>query len=501
MTAYVTATFSPLVGRTQVAARLPVPDAVVSVSRVVGTVRPRVAGTPEVRCAVQAVIGRTRIKGYANADAWTTAGYPVPNLEGYTFSRNSGVQRTTMRSGVTRQRRRWQNGRGAAEIVVDLPLALLNKFEADVDAYGYDWFTMPLVTGANAGPAAESHTVRIVGDMRLGSVYGSTIRVNLPIEYVLQGRTGLSTTTLGTDAAAKTAAAVFSGGSYAQTVFPLSIKAVASYPGSAIVNEYYMEIASGKSLAGALTSGGYSQTTSENSKTLAGLLASGGTLVQGTYRNIENGTGAYHLDPLEAAAATGAAVFAGGTLLNYVNVDNIIVSVPDGRNYIGTSDTQTAAAVFSGGSYIQDPVTGSLVINIEDEGAGTYYAGPSETKTWAGNFNGGSYIQDPIPGALVINIEDEGAGTYYAGPADTRTWSGVFNGGAIANTDNTINATDDGGSYAGTADTKTWAGNFNGGTLVNTDNTIASGDDGGSYMEPDAAKSWAGNFNGGALTN
>jgi len=507
-TAYVShVTISPIIGRTRIAARVPVPGAAVAVSRVMGAVKPWLHGMPEVRCAVRSVIGRARIKGYVDADDRTTAGFPIPNQAGYEFSRRSGVQRTTMRSGRVRQRRRWADGHGAMSIQVDIPLAKLDKFEADVSRYGYDWFTMPLITGACSANVPEPHTVRITGDISLGSLHGDTIRVTLPIEY--QTSAAAAGTTLqmtGADAAAKaTAGTLRAGGTLAQTVFPLTVKAVDAYPGTAISREFYMAMASAKAVSGTLLVSTGGQSVTQDTKAIAGTLRTGGTLVAGTYRNIENGAGLYHLDPLETAAKATAGLFFGGSLLNYVNVDNIIVSVPDGsHNYFGTQDAQaTAGSLRVGGTLVKDS-TGILSILIADGGVGTFYTGAQEAKAVAGTLRtGGTYVQDPVPGALVVNIEDEGAGTFYTGPAGARTWAGNFNGGTFLNTDNTLPSVSDGGSYFGTADTKATAGTLRtGGTFVNTDTTLAATDDGGSYTGAQEARTWAGtNFGGGTLTN
>lgn len=507
-TAYVShVTISPIVGRTRIAARLPVPGAAVAVSRVVGAVKPALLGTtPEVRCAVRAIIGRTRILGYVDADDWTTAGFPIPNQSGYEFSRRSGVQRTTMRSGRVRQRRRWANGHGEMSIQVDIPLAKLDKLEADISRYGYDWFTMPLITGANAANVPEPHTVRITGDISLGSLHGDTIRVTVPLEYrVVAATGGLTVPAWGADAAAKaTSGTLRTGGTLAQTVFPLTIKAVDAYPGTAISREFYMAMASAKATAGTLRTGGGAQSATQDTKATAGTLRTGGTLVQGTYRNIENGTGPYHLDPLEAAAKVTSGMFLGGSLLNYVNVDNIIVSVPDGsHNYFGAQEAKaTAGTLRAGGTLIEEPTAGQLVILIADGGAGTFYTGAQAAKTFSAAFNGGLLTQDAVPGALVVNIEDEGAGTYYTGPADSRTWSASFNGGTFLNTDNTLPSVSDGGSYFGSAETKATAGTLRtGGTFVNTDNSIAAISDGGSYTGAQETRTWSASFNGGTLTN
>jgi len=274
MTVYATPAIAPIIGRPRIAVRLPVPGAVATVSRVIGAVRPAIFPSPDVLVSISPIVGRTRIKGLSNVDAWTAAGYPLPSRDGYGVTGNAGIHRTPMRSGKTRQRRRWAAGHGTADISIELPTSLLNKFEYDISRYGYNWFTMPLVTGANSGVTAEAHTVRIIGDVTKGELFGENIKISFPIEFVQTQRAGISISYDGPEASAKTlSGSISAGGTLAQTEFPLSVRAVEAYPGTSVSREYFMEISQSKTLSGLLASGGNTQSTSEDTKTLAGLLA------------------------------------------------------------------------------------------------------------------------------------------------------------------------------------------------------------------------------------
>ena len=467
-----------------------------------------------------------------------------------------------MRSGKTRQRRRWTNGYGKADISIELPTSLLNKFEYDVSRYGHNWFTMPLVTGANSGIAAEPHTVRIVGDVTKGDLFGETIKISFPIEFVQTSRTEFSTPVDGAGSATKLLAFATFSGSLSQTNFPLSIRAVETYPGAGVSKEYFMPLATSKTLVGNFT-GGASQSLSEDSKTLAGQIVAGSSLSQETHRDILNGSGEPHLDPLEASVKSASALILSGTLQNYVNTDTGIHSVPSGGNYIGTDDTQTLTGVLSSGVLLNTDVTisfasdggnytgtddtkttaglilsGGVLLNTDqtisyasDGGnytgtddtqtnAGTLlsggvllntdvtisfasdggnYTGTDDTKTTAGLVNSGTLSAPPSSVSCVIDSSNKGG--YYTDQNDssTQTWSGAFNGGLYSNTDVTISSISDGGNYMGTSDTQTWSGAFNGGSYANTDTTISANPDGGNYIGAEGTQTWASNFNGGQL--
>ena len=533
MTVYVTSTFAPLIGRPRIAVRLPVPKAVATVSRVIGAVKPTLFPQPDVYMAVSPIVGRTRIKCLSNVDSWTSAGYPLPSRDGYGVTGNAGLKRTLMRSGKTRQRRRWTAGHGTADISIDLPTSLLNKFEYDISRYGYNWFTMPMVTGANSSLTAESHTVRIIGDVTKGELFGENIKISFPIEFIQTQRAGISTPFDGPGASAKTlSGSITSGGTLVQTVFPLSIRAVETYPSTSVSREYFMEVTQSKTLSGLLASGGNTQSTSEDTKTLSGLILAGSALSQETHKDILNGSGTYYINPLEASVNLTTAMILGGSLQNYVNEDVNIHSVPSGGNYLGTDDTQTMSGlilsggaltntdttisyVFDGGNYTGSDdaktlagllLSGGVLSNTDTTisyvNDGGNYTGTDDAKTLAAVFSGGAYTEVPeegVPESLVITTSNLGGYFMHENDSSAKTWAGNFNGGTLQNTDNTISSISDGGNYMGTSDTKTWAGNFNGGILQNTDNTISAISDGGNYTGTNDAKTWAANFNGGLL--
>ena len=145
-----------------------------------------------VQVAASSPLGVIRALVYTTGVAWVgdapagTAGcasnYSIPRRSDYTYQKDAGLERTSMLSGVTRQRRKWRDGRRTATVSFEVPTADLYEMEAWVAEYGYDWFTMRLVTGDNTGLEAEPHIVRIMADPSYGDVYGENITITLSIE-------------------------------------------------------------------------------------------------------------------------------------------------------------------------------------------------------------------------------------------------------------------------------------------------------------------------------
>jgi len=154
---------------------------------------PSAAGVPQgVAQAVRNGVGRlpsaagtVRGRGKSFADDWFMAGFPLPKLQGYTYNRDAGLQRTEMYSGATRQRRRWVDGRRTATVSFEIPNSDLYALEQFLTNISYDWFGMSLVTGDNTTQIAEPHTVRVKEDPSFGDLYGEMITVNLEIEFSL----------------------------------------------------------------------------------------------------------------------------------------------------------------------------------------------------------------------------------------------------------------------------------------------------------------------------
>ncbi len=163
-------------------AALVIPSGMVSLLSAAGVPGGMAQPVCTARVALASASGRVGGRIRSLGDPWTLAGFPLPRLSGYTYSRDAGLQRTKMHSGATRQRRKWNNGRRNATVSFELETSLLYRFEEYLASYGYDWFNLPMVTGDNASSLQELHVVRVTGDPTYGDLYGENITVTLPVE-------------------------------------------------------------------------------------------------------------------------------------------------------------------------------------------------------------------------------------------------------------------------------------------------------------------------------
>ena len=134
--------------------------------------------------ALPSPLGALRVWAQSFVDAWGSAGFPLPRIQGYSYQRDAGLIRTKMLSGANIQRRKWTDAYRQASVSFEIPTSLLYEMEAFIDEQGYDWFGMKLVTGDNYDLNAEIHQVRVISDPSYGDVYGENIVVTLSLEVL-----------------------------------------------------------------------------------------------------------------------------------------------------------------------------------------------------------------------------------------------------------------------------------------------------------------------------
>jgi hypothetical protein len=127
-------------------------------------------------------LGAIRGVAHSQASGWEIQGLPPPRMTGYEYHRDAGLTRAQWLSGVTRQRRRWLDGRRIATVAVELDTSLLNAFETNLNSFGYDWFNLPMVTGDNTDNLAKLHLVRVIDKPSFGEIYGETITASFTVE-------------------------------------------------------------------------------------------------------------------------------------------------------------------------------------------------------------------------------------------------------------------------------------------------------------------------------
>lgn len=128
--------------------------------------------------------GGLNARATCHADMWATAGFPLPKMAGYTYSRPSSILRTKFYSGATRQRRKFSNGWRRGTVAFEIPWSQLNDLEEFISTYGYIWFSMRIVTSDTITRSASLHSVRVIENPEFGELYGANISCTLKIEIV-----------------------------------------------------------------------------------------------------------------------------------------------------------------------------------------------------------------------------------------------------------------------------------------------------------------------------
>lgn len=137
---------------------------------------------PGVRGSVKNVIGGTRITGFPATDVWSTAGFECPIVTEYKYSKDAGLRRTQMESGLVRQRRRWADGRRTANVSCRIKQTQIPQIDAFLVSIQYGAFTMGLITGDNSTNTPELHTVRVKENPIFNTFQGLYCKCNLIIE-------------------------------------------------------------------------------------------------------------------------------------------------------------------------------------------------------------------------------------------------------------------------------------------------------------------------------
>lgn len=177
------------------------------------------------------------------ASDWSNFGLPPVQEDGYGYTVASGVLRTPFDTAQPRQKRgNVLNVRQFAGHVL-LTQAQLGNAEAAINAFGFQWFTLELISGyANSalvpGEYPSIHSVRLTADYRVSAVGVDTYRLELALEsrelpYQWLIADGLTWTT--------SAVARYVGLRVSPVPFPTTVKGVrfrAGQAGSTISSAY-----------------------------------------------------------------------------------------------------------------------------------------------------------------------------------------------------------------------------------------------------------------------
>jgi hypothetical protein len=111
---------------------------------------------------------------------------PMPDRDGYQYALGFGLQRTAFAGGTVRQRRTVWSMPGQFNLSWRMNTAQLGILQTFLDAYGYGWFAMELVSGAarvwNDASDCLLHKVRFMSDPTHAMIGPDLWRVTLAAE-------------------------------------------------------------------------------------------------------------------------------------------------------------------------------------------------------------------------------------------------------------------------------------------------------------------------------
>jgi hypothetical protein len=96
--------------------------------------------------------------------------FRLPEWNPYGMETSSGLSRSTMESGYTRQRRRYNNLPTRIRMVIAMKWSDLHAWQAWWNANAYTWFKMPAVTGfvpPSGTKDCAPHVMRCISDLSI----------------------------------------------------------------------------------------------------------------------------------------------------------------------------------------------------------------------------------------------------------------------------------------------------------------------------------------------
>lgn len=111
--------------------------------------------------------------------------YPCPQISGYGLTVDRGFRRVTFDNGQSRQRRMYDEGPTVASLAFVLSVSDLYDWQTWVNEFGYDWFTMNLVSKWSATGEPSLHRIRVISDLAIEALAQQFVKVSLTAEFDL----------------------------------------------------------------------------------------------------------------------------------------------------------------------------------------------------------------------------------------------------------------------------------------------------------------------------
>lgn len=126
---------------------------------------------------------------------WSNLGLPHPDAAGYGCTIDAGLLRTPFASAHPRQKRQHVGDKRTFTVSVLLTQPQVQTAVAFLEAEGFTWFSIDLLSGQRDAEPVAAHCVRVVQDFSISAVGNGHYRLEMTLEQLVE-RSVIVTTTL-----------------------------------------------------------------------------------------------------------------------------------------------------------------------------------------------------------------------------------------------------------------------------------------------------------------
>lgn len=117
---------------------------------------------------------------------WATLGLPTPQVDGYGYTIDAGIERSSMETAHPRQYRKYRTNRRTFTVAFVLDQAQLALAETFFGEVGYSWFPLTLIAGDGIG----EYCVRCTSDYAVAPLMANLFSAKVTLENALSGPVG-----------------------------------------------------------------------------------------------------------------------------------------------------------------------------------------------------------------------------------------------------------------------------------------------------------------------
>lgn len=117
---------------------------------------------------------------------WAELGLPVPEVSGYSYSTDAGLLRTSFPTAHPRQKRAYRKNRRLFTLEVQLTQAQLKTATDYLEAGGFTWFPITLLSGKDFADSVSVHCLRLTSDYSVSAVGYDLYKLQMSAEQLVE---------------------------------------------------------------------------------------------------------------------------------------------------------------------------------------------------------------------------------------------------------------------------------------------------------------------------